>query len=164
MDGIILYVIAVAGIAGLCAAPLTLRIRAGAGLRVEIRYLRFRRSRTNIMGPALRLLTGNYAAAFRACTRFLRRPMRIRRFYLKIEFSVMDAAEAALAYGVLRLLPQVLCMRLADCKPEIVLSPRFPAPPEISLDCDISLSLPAVVFLLRRRALFENLRFSNSKV
>jgi hypothetical protein len=156
MDGITLYIIAIACIAWLCAAPLTLRIRGGAGLRVEIRYFHFRQSRTQVLVPALRLLAGNYAGTLGAFTRFLRRPARIRRFYLKIEFSGTDAAEIALAYGALRLLPQVLYTRLADCKPEIVLNPHFPASPKISLDCDISLSLPALVFLLRRRMFLKN--------
>jgi hypothetical protein len=87
---------------------------------------------------------------------FFRKPMKLGRFRLKAIFSSGDAAETALLYGGLRLAVTALPLLRAEAgnrplrvKPEIWLEPRFSSGAACSFDCDISLSIPAAVFLYR---------------
>jgi hypothetical protein len=137
-------------LAALCAAPLTFNMRAEKDFKVKISYLCFRRNYVNILKDTLRIFNGNYAAILKFCAVFLRRPARIRRFRLKIAVSAADAAETAVVYGLLRIFSQILYTRFQSCKPEITLVPLFTSRFTLSLNCDISLSLPVIVFLLRR--------------
>jgi uncharacterized spore protein YtfJ len=85
---------------------------------------------------------GLYASIFR-------RPLELERFRLHLAFSAGDAAETALFHGWLRLFLNLPRPSRARRKPEIALEPRFLSRPELLPDYDISLSMPAVVFLFR---------------
>jgi hypothetical protein len=89
-----------------------------------------------------------------------RRPLELGRFRLRLAFSAGDAAETALFYGWLCLVLDFLYPLPVMNKREIVLEPRFLSPRKISLDCDISLSMPAAVFLFRMISLSIRAKYS----
>jgi hypothetical protein len=143
--------------AGLCAAPLALNIQGEGPLRLGLRYLWFRRDISHILGLQLRRLLRDFLespdplrtlAIYRP---LFKRPLELRRLRLHLAFSTGDAAETALLHGRLCLASNFL--RFLPVRPEIALAPRFLSRRELSLDCDISFSIPAAVFLLRMLSL-----------
>jgi hypothetical protein len=78
-----------------------------------------------------------------------RRPLELGRFRLRLAFSAGEAAKTALLHGWFCLFLGFLYLPPAINKGKIVLEPRFLSRREVSLDCDISLALPAAVFLFR---------------
>jgi hypothetical protein len=160
MDIIILSILCCMG--GLCAAPVYMDLRGGAPWRMHIRYLFFHPG----IGPALRreffrlarrvLSARDFSGALACYGPFFHKPMKLGRFRLKAVFSSGGAAETALLYGSLCLAVQMLPRSRAEtgkrpfrAGPEIWLEPRFSSGEEFSVDCDISLSIPAAVFLYR---------------
>jgi hypothetical protein len=139
-------------LAGLCAAPLRLDIQGGP-LRLGFRYLWLRGS----ISPALRrglrrrarriLLSGDFSGAVETYGPLFRKPLGLRRFRVKATFSAGDAAETALLHGGLCLFAGLFSSLPGRAK--IVLEPCFSSGEKLSLDCDISVSVPAAVFLYR---------------
>jgi hypothetical protein len=133
------------------AAPVGLWIEGGAPLEFRIRYLGFRWN----LRPLVRNKPGSpgegkWRDKLEALTRLaplLRRPLGFERFRLRLGFSTGDAAETALCFGGLCLFLNAL--PLSRVKGERTLLPCFSSRPQVSLDCDIRLTLPAAVFLLR---------------
>jgi hypothetical protein len=132
----------------LCTAPLAFDIQAGTRFSLRTRYLWFSR---RVSAALLRRLFLS-ADIFRTIDAYLpvfRKPLRLRRLRLRLVFSTGDAAETALLYGRLCVFFASLYPRLIRGRPEITLSPSFSPERELSPDCDISLDIPAAVFLFR---------------
>jgi hypothetical protein len=85
--------------------------------------------------------------ALRAWAPALRRPLRLRRFQMRLFFSTGDAAETAMLHGWLHGLFSSLRPLLARGTPRIALRPSFSVRRELSLNCNIFLDIPAVLFL-----------------
>jgi hypothetical protein len=131
----------------LCAAPFGLDIQAGDQIRLRARYLWFcgnltDRLRRMAAASGLFHLLRRYAPVFR-------KPLRVKRLRVKLDFSTGDAAETAVLYGWLCGLFSSLLPRPVRGRPEIALGPSFSSRREWSLDCDISLGMPAALFFFR---------------
>jgi hypothetical protein len=85
--------------------------------------------------------------ALRAWAPAFRRPLRIRRFQVTLLFSTGDAAETAMLHGWLCGLFSSLRTLLVQGSPRIALRPSFSVRRELSLNCNISLGMPAALFL-----------------
>lgn len=127
----------------LCAAPLALDIEAGSGLLLRARYLWFtRKLKARFRRTDLFRLLRDYAPVF--CS-----PLRVRRFQVRLFFSTGEAAETALLHGWLCGFFSSLKPLLVQAKPEVLIGPSFSSRRELSLDCRISLGMPAALFLVR---------------
>jgi hypothetical protein len=118
---------------------------------MQARCLWFRRNLNRELRARLRrvLESGDYLGTLAACASLFRKPLALGRFRLGLAFSSGDAAETAVFHGGLCLFFSSLHPLLSRAGPEINLSPRFSSRRELSLDCDISLTLPASVFFFR---------------
>jgi hypothetical protein len=145
--------------AGLCAAPVALDIRGGKILRLGARYLWFRRNVTRTVGNHLRraardfLETPDLLGTLELYGPLFRHPLRLGPFRLDLAFSTGDAAETALLHGRLCLFLNFLYLLPSRGRPEVTLKPCFLSRRELSLDCDISVTMPAAVFLFRTLSL-----------
>jgi hypothetical protein len=139
----------------LCTAPFTLDILGGRLLRLEVRYLGIRQNITGCLQDKIRrigqevLESRNLFGTLEPYIPLFRKPLALSRFRLRLAFSSGDAAETALYYGGLCLLLNSLYPLPALSRPEITLEPRFTSRREAAVDCTISLTMPAAVFLFR---------------
>jgi hypothetical protein len=141
----------------LCAAPLTLDIEGNGHSRpgVRFRYLFFRRNVTRMIRNRLRRFarrlfkSPDFFKTLKLYSRLFRGPLRVKRLRLNLVFSAGDAAETAIFHGRLCSLTNLLYPLAAGGKPEITWKPCFSAGTELSVDCNISLSIPAAVLLFR---------------
>jgi hypothetical protein len=137
----------IAGLAGiLCAAPLGLDIQGGKGLSLKARYLWF----TGNVTEKLRrwAASRNPLRLIRTCAPVFRKPLRVRRCRVSLAFSTGDAAETALLHGWLCGFCASLCPPVRGGR-AIAIRPLFASGPAWSVDCDISLAMPAALFLFR---------------
>jgi hypothetical protein len=125
---------------------LWLRLTINAALRRRLRY------RALSLARAV-LRSRDFSGILALCRPFFRKPLALRRCRLSVAFSAGDAAETAMLHGGLCLLARSLSCLPRGEKQEIALSPCFSSRAGFSLGCDISLSLPAAVFLCRIIAL-----------
>jgi hypothetical protein len=135
----------------LAAVPMALDIEAGDRMLVRARYLCFSGKLKN--PPLCPAALSGVLWLLRAWAPVFRKPLRVRRFRMKLLFSTGDAAETALLYGGLCGLFSSL-RPLCGKEPEIVLGPRFSARRELSLDCRVVLTMPAALLLFRIIRLF----------
>jgi hypothetical protein len=154
-NGIVFIILCAAGMVCLLAPPISFDIRGKKVLRVYVRYLCFRFNISGMLKEAAQKLFvfKDLTKTIGACLSFARRPTRIDCFRLKMVFSTGDAADTALLHGFLCMFFRALYPRISACKPEIVLSPCFLPHDKLSVDCDISFSIPAAVFFARIPAL-----------
>ena len=150
--------------AGLCAAPFALDIQGGKSFRLGARYLWFRRNITPAAGNRLRRAARDFwedpdfLGILELYGPLFRRPLALGRFRLCLAFSTGDAAETALLHGRLCLFFNFLSLPPFRGRPEIALKPRFLSRRELSLNCDISVAMPAAVCLFRIISLFVRRR------
>jgi hypothetical protein len=140
---------------GLCAAPLTLDIGGKEKVCLRARYLWFRRNINSALRRRLRRIwrrftkSRDYGGILNVYAPLFRPPLEVARFRLNLAFSTGDAAETAIFHGWFCVFMRSLYSLPFRRKPTITLSPQFSALPELSLDCDISLSMPAALFFFR---------------
>jgi hypothetical protein len=133
--------------AALCAAPFTLDIRGGKTLFLRVRYLWLTK---NINAELRRFLNSpDMFRTLRLYAPVFRKPLRLRRFRLDLAFSTGDAAETAALHGWLNVFFVSLYPLLVWGKPAVSLNPFFSSRPELSVNCDISLGMPAAALLFR---------------
>jgi hypothetical protein len=89
---------------------------------------------------------------------FFRKPLRLGRLRLKLTYSAGDAAKTAILYGGLCFFAKALSALRAGTRPEIVLVPCFSSREKFLFDCDISVSMPAVVFIYRIMRVVQKLQ------
>jgi hypothetical protein len=147
----IFFILGVACIVCFFALPLRFDIQGENVLRICVHYLWFRFNFNGLLKKRTRkhFVLEDFTKNLGICVSFVRRPMRVTRFRLKVFFSTGDAAETALLHGFLCAFFRALYPRISACKPEIILTPCFLSCDKLSIDCDISFSLPMPVFLAR---------------
>jgi hypothetical protein len=147
----IFFILGVACIVCFFALPLRFDIQGENVLRICVHYFCFRFNFNGLLKKRMRkhFVLEDFIKNLEMCVSFVRRPMRITRFCLKVFFSTGDASETALLHGFLCTFFHALYPRISACKPEIILTPCFLSNDKLSIDCDISFSLPMLVFLAR---------------
>jgi hypothetical protein len=151
ITGLILFILIAAVISLLGALPLSLDICGGKTLRVQFRYLCFRHDVSGVLSRLTQkcFVMADLISELKMCASFARPPLKAARFRLKMAFSSGDAAETALLHGFLCIFFRSLYTRFNIRNAEISLNPRFLSYSELSIDCDIVLSLPMAVFTAR---------------
>ncbi|MDR1147740.1 MAG: hypothetical protein LBK66_03835 [Spirochaetaceae bacterium] len=147
----IFFILGAACILCFFALPLRFDIQGENVLRIRVHYLCFSFNFNGLLKKRTRkhFVLEDFTKNLGMCVSFVRHPMRVMRFRLKVLFSTGDAAETALLHGFLCAFFRALYPRISACKPEIILSPCFSSYDKLSIDCDISFSLPMLMFLAR---------------